>query len=101
MDWYSLTNQRIEQEIGQRIQKARLKKNMTQLELAQKSGLSRVAISRIERGLGANLSSLIEILRVLDLLQNVDTLIPSLQFSPLELLGQQKSIRRRASSVKK
>jgi transcriptional regulator with XRE-family HTH domain len=101
MDWYSMTNQKIEEEIGQRIQKVRLNRNMTQLELAKKSGLSRVAISRIEGGKGANLSSLIEILRVLDLLQNVDTLLPTLRFSPLELLKLQKSTRKRASSTKR
>ncbi len=98
MDWYSTTNKGIEEEIGRRIKKVRLNKNMTQLELATKSGLSRVAISRIEGGKGANLSSLIEILRVLDLLQNIDTLIPTLQFSPLELLKLKESSRKRASS---
>jgi len=95
-----MTNQRIERDIGQRIRMVRLKKNMTQMELAHKSGLSRVTISRIERGQGVTLSSLIEILRVLDLLQNLEMLIPPRQLSPLEILKYTETFRQRASSVK-
>ena len=101
MDWYAMTNDAIEKEVGQRMKMMRLKKNMTQNELAMKSGLSRVAISRIERGHGVTFSSLVKILRVLNLLQNLEKLTPPPQPSPLDLLRQSESFRKRASSTTK
>jgi transcriptional regulator with XRE-family HTH domain len=100
MDWYSMTNKRILIEIGSRIKHHRIKKNLTQLELANKSGLSRPAVSMIERGNGANLSSLIEILRMLDLLQNMEYLFPEDEISPIELIKLKGKERKRASSKK-
>lgn len=100
MDWYAMTNKRIGFEIGQRIKRTRIKRNITQLELANKTGLSRVAISKIERGYGANLSSLIEILRMLDILHNLEYLFPKDELSPLELIKIQGKKRKRASSKK-
>jgi len=101
MDWHPMTTKGIEIEIGLRIKNARLKKNMTQLALAKKTGLSRVSISKIERGNGVSLSSLIEILRMLDLLQNLEQLFPPSELSPLEILKIQRKKRKRASSSKK
>lgn len=100
MDWYSMTNNRIELEIGKRIKGHRLKRNITQLELANKTGLSRVSISKIERGKGSTLSSLIEILRMLDLLQNIERLIPEIEISPIELIRLKNEKRIRATSKK-
>jgi transcriptional regulator with XRE-family HTH domain len=100
MDWYSMTNNRIELEIGKRLKSHRLKKNITQLELANKTGLSRVSISKIERGKGSTLSSLIEILRMLDLLQNIEHLIPEIEISPIELIRLKNEKRIRATSKK-
>ncbi len=100
MDWYELTNKRIEIEVGLRIKQHRIKKNLTQLELATKAGLSRVAISKIERGNGVNLSSLIEILRNLDLLQNIAYVFPEEEISPIELVKLKGKMRKRVSSKK-
>ncbi len=100
MDWYEMTNKRILIEIGSRIKQHRIKINLTQLELANKTGLSRVAISKIERGNGANLSSLIQILRMLDLLQNMEYLFPEVEISPIELIKLKGKERKRASSKK-
>jgi putative transcriptional regulator len=101
MDWYSMTNNRIELEIGLKIKHNRLKRNLTQLELANKTGMSRVSISKIERGKGVTLTSLIEILRMLHLLQNLEFLFPEDEISPIELIKLKKGKRLRASSNKK
>lgn len=101
MDWYALTNNRIELEIGLRIKQHRIKRNLTQLELAVKAGMSRVAISNIERGKGVNLSSLIEILRALNLLDKLEFLFPEDEISPIELIKLKGKKRKRASSKKR
>ncbi|MCF6306545.1 MAG: helix-turn-helix domain-containing protein [Flavobacteriaceae bacterium] len=101
MDWYSMTNNRIELEIGLKIKHNRLKRNLTQLALANKTGISRVSISKIERGKGTTLASLIEILRMLHLLENLEFLFPEDEISPIELIKLKKGKRIRASSNKK
>lgn len=98
MSWRLSSNRRIEEEIGERIQRARLLKNLTQKGLAEKAGLSRGAISKIERGQGATLSSLIEIMRVLGILDSFEQIFPSTQLSPLEIVKLEGKKRKRASS---
>jgi len=100
MDWYALTTNALEAEIGNRLKQVRLRKNITQTALAQKTGLSRVSISKIERGNGATLSSLLAILRSLELLPQLETLFPPPELSPLELVKIQSKQRKRASNSK-
>ena len=101
MDWYSLTNNRIESIIGQRIKQLRLDYNITQKELATKTGMSRVSISKIERGKGANLSSLIQIMRGLRVLENIEYLIPEQEISPIEMIRLKNKSKKKRASTKK
>lgn len=101
MDWYAMTDRAIEQEIGTRIQRERLKQNITQARLARLTGLSRVTISAFETGKGSSLSTLIQILRALQKLETMENLLPSAELSPIERLRMQdKGIRQRARSKK-
>jgi transcriptional regulator with XRE-family HTH domain len=100
MDWYSLTNTRIETIIGERLKKQRLEYNITQNDLAKKTGISRVSISKIERGMGANLSSLIELMRGLRLLENIEQLIPEQEISPIELIKLKNKTKKKRASTK-
>ena len=102
MDWYASTNQQIEIQLGKRLQQLRLAYNLTQDELSTRTGLSRMSISKIERGKGAQLSSLIELLRALQILENLEQLIPKQEISPMELIKlKNKKKRQRASSKPK
>lgn len=101
MDWYSMTNTRIEIEVGERLKKLRLEYNITQNDLAQKTGLSRVSISKIERGMGVNLSSLIEIMRGLRVLENIAYLIPEQEISPIEMIRLKNKTKKKRASTKK
>lgn len=101
MDWYSLTNHRIEELLGERLKQQRLQYNLTQNELSVKTGISRVSISKIERGLGANLSSILEIMRALHILANIENLVPEQEISPIEIIKlKNKNKKKRASSKK-
>ena len=101
MDWYSMTNARIEIEVGERLKKLRLEYNITQDDLAKKTGLSRVSISKIERGKGVNLSSLIEIMRGLRVLENIAYLIPEQEISPIEMIRLKNKTKKKRASTKK
>ena len=101
MDWYSLTNHRIEEVLGERLKQQRLQYNITQNELSVKTGISRVSISKIERGLGVNLSSIIAIMRALHILDNIENLVPVQEISPIEMIKlKNKNKKKRASSKK-
>ena len=54
-----LSNPQIEQELGKRLKRKRLDLNLSQTEVATRSGLSRRTITAIENGEGSTLSTLI------------------------------------------
>lgn len=84
-------------ELGLRISRYRLNKNMTQSTLAIEAGVSRATIQRVERGGPVQSLKLIRILRVLDLIKNIESFVPELAVSPLQQLKMQGKTRQRAS----
>ena len=64
--------------LGERLKRRRLDQNMTQQTLADQAGLSRPTISDIGRGNPAALRTLIRILRVLGLLDELNAFLPEL-----------------------
>lgn len=63
-------------EIGNRIRDLRIQKNMTQEELAQKSGISFATLNRIENGDDTKFSTLVRVLIQLGQGENFEYLIP-------------------------
>ena len=84
-------------ELGERLARTRLERNITQQELATEAGVSKSTVERVEVGAGAKLSNLIRILRVLGLLDRLDTLVPEPLPSPIERLKLEGRRRRRAA----
>ena len=96
MNYYTMTDQAIASELGQRIRALRLRRNRTQQQLAAATAMSLNVIKSLEAGRG-KLSSLIAVLRDLDALQELDQCIPPPLVSPLQLARNQGKQRRRAS----
>lgn len=96
MDFYALSDKGIEEEIGDRIKSLRLRKNITQKEVADATTLSLNAIKSLESG-RAKLSTLIAVLRELGALDHLDSFIPELSISPLQLAKMKGKTRQRAS----
>lgn len=84
-------------ELGARLERTRLERDMSQLELAAEAGVERKSVQRMEGGQPVRLVSFIRVLRVLDLLDALDRLVPEPQPSPIELLKLHGRRRRRAS----
>ncbi len=95
----TLADETVLQEIGQRVARYRLNQDKTQAALAQEAGVSLRTLARLESGDSVQASSLIRILRALQLLENLDGLIPSPAPSPLQQLKMQGRQRQRASSA--
>ncbi len=91
----------IVKEICHSLKQMRLSQNLTQAELAEKAGLNRVTISRMEAGRAATLLTVVQVLRALDKLDILDVFSEESEISPLQLLKLQVKQRQRASSAKK
>ena len=97
MKFSFMNSQAVLKEIGVRIRRERLNQNITQVALARLAGVSRLVILDLERGKGCGLSSLIEILRALQKLDQLDTFLPDPGISPLQLAKLRGHERQRAS----
>lgn len=93
-----MSDKAILNELGLRISRYRLNKNMTQTALAVEAGVSTPTIQRAENGSSVQLLKLIRILRALSLIENVEAFVPELVASPLQQLKMKGKTRRRASS---
>lgn len=94
-----LTDKSVLEEVGRRLAKYRLDLSLTQGEVATQAGLGKRTVERIESGEPTQMDTLIRILRTLNLLDRLDTLIPEESTPrPMELLKSKGKRRQRASS---
>ena len=99
MNFSAMTDQAIAAEIGRRIEQIRLERNMTQQELADAVGLSRVSYRKLAAGEG-KFVNIIAVLRALDQLDRVENFVPDTVFSPMEQLKMQGKKRQRATGAR-
>jgi len=92
-----LADEAILGEIGGRIARRRLELQLTQADLAEQAGVAKRTVERIEAGASAQMSSLIRIFRVLEVLPGLELLLPESQPGPMELLKHKGKPRQRAS----
>lgn len=97
MNYYDMSDQALLQEIGRRVRRRRLNKNITQTSAANISGVSRNSVQSLESGKGVHLLALIRILRTLDSLDGLDAFLPDPGLSPLQVAKMMGRIRQRAS----
>jgi transcriptional regulator with XRE-family HTH domain len=95
-----LTDDTVLIELGERLGRQRLSRNLTQAQLAEAAGVSKRTIERTEAGESTQLANFVRILRALDLLDGFDTLVPPPLPSPLAQLKLHGKQRRRASGVR-
>jgi transcriptional regulator with XRE-family HTH domain len=85
-------------ELGRRLTRHRLERNLTQSELAAEAGVGQATVQRAERGESVQMTSMIKLLRTLGLLGGLDAAIPeSIDLPIAQLEREQRKRRRRAS----
>ena len=99
-NWTSMSDKALAEHIGAFIRHHRMEQNKTQQMLATEAGIGRSTLSLLERGETVTLATLIQVLRVLDQLQLMDTFTIQQSISPLTLAKLEKAKRKRASGKK-
>jgi transcriptional regulator with XRE-family HTH domain len=85
-------------ELGHRLMRHRLERNWTQAQLAVEAGIGQATVQRAERGESVQMTSMIKLLRTLELLGGLDSAIPASISLPIaQLEREQHKVRRRAS----
>ena len=101
MDKYGMSDKAILAEIGTRLKRKRLRKNLSQQELAERAGLSRNTISGMEGGGSTTLHNFIRTLRALDALDELEHFLPEPGISPVQMVRMKGKARMRASGKRR
>jgi transcriptional regulator with XRE-family HTH domain len=96
-----MTDEAVLSELGARLERARLERDLSQRELAAEAGVERKAIQRMEAGEPVRIISFVRALRALGLLDALDGLVPEPGSSPIELLKLHGKRRLRASGTRR
>ncbi|GGW87374.1 helix-turn-helix transcriptional regulator [Alteromonas halophila] len=86
----------ITQELGSRLKRARLNKNLTQQEVADKVGVARRTLVAAEQG-NARLDTFVGIMQILGVADQLNLFLPEQDISPLQLAKLKGKQRQRAS----
>lgn len=91
-----MTNAAVLNELGRRLERHRLERNWTQARMAVEAGVGQATVQRAERGQSVQMTSMIKLLRALDLLAGLDAVIPESIVLPIaQLEREQRKTRRR------
>jgi transcriptional regulator with XRE-family HTH domain len=77
-------------DLGERLRRLRLSRNMDQRATADKAGISEKALRNLETGRGSTVETLLRTLKALDHLQGMEMLAPEVTVDPLALLHSPK-----------
>ena len=99
-NWYSMSDAVVVKTLCQSIKQLRLNKNISQEELAKRSGVSRITISRMESSKAINLLTYVQLLRALENLELLNNLVIEPEISPILLMEQMSNYRKKATPRK-
>jgi transcriptional regulator with XRE-family HTH domain len=77
-------------DLGHRIRKLRLARNLDQRTTAERAGISLRALGKLENGRGSTLETLLRTLRALDYVKGIEALAPEPTINPLTMLSTPK-----------
>jgi transcriptional regulator with XRE-family HTH domain len=87
-------------ELGEQLRNERVRQRMEQAALAAHAGVARTAVSRLERGMGGQLHTLLAVLRALGKADWLKSLSPPVGIDPMQLLRSQRRSPRRVRARK-
>lgn len=97
-DYDQMTDEGVLEQLGQRLSRYRLDRNLTQAEVATEAGVHKNTIFRLEAGGSTQTKNLVRVLRALGLLDRLDDMVPEPATSPLKQLEAADRQRKRAET---
>lgn len=96
------TESEISQELGRRIAQQRIQKNITQVDLAKRSGIGVATLQRLEKGEGSSLGVFIRVLTALGFVNDLSDILvkKNISIQEFEAMNNPKP-RQRASKPRK
>ena len=88
------TSDELQARLGEQIRRLRLSRDLDQLTLAERAGVSEKALRNLEAGRGSNVATLLQVIQALDALDWLQALAPAASVSPMALLRQRPEPRR-------
>jgi len=85
------------EELGSSLAQRRLALGLTQEACATKAGVAKRTLENLENGRSITLENFIRLLRALGMLEDLATLLPGQQQSPMMVLRERGHVRKRAS----
>ena len=76
----------IEQTLGENLKRLRLQRGFSQQLLSNKAGISLNALKHLENGEGANIKTLIRVIRALGREDWIDSVAPAISINPLHMV---------------
>jgi transcriptional regulator with XRE-family HTH domain len=95
------TSRQVEIEIGERLARLRLSRNVTQATLAEQAGVGVRTLRRLEAGEPSSLDTFLRIIAALDLEDAILSSLPERQIRPIERVSGKGHERQRARPAKK
>lgn len=86
----------LQKEVGSRLARIRLSRNITQATLAEDAGIALRTLGRMEQGQSSNLDSFLRVVASLGFARDFLDAFPSHEFSPIERMDTRKKTRKRA-----
>lgn len=101
VDFRFLSPEELTGEVGRRIKAHRLRLNLEQCTVAERSGVALRTLRSLEQGSGSTVDTLVRVLKALDIIQSLESFLPEPTVSPIALFemprGRQRASRRKAS----
>ena len=95
--FYSYSDKELIRKWGEKLKALRLEADISQTDLAEKTGMSRSSIAEIEKGRNFSISSLISIARALNILDKLNYFFKEEEYnlSPMEIYEIEKNKKKR------
>jgi transcriptional regulator with XRE-family HTH domain len=104
INWKAFSDAGVVERLGAELKRMRLERNLTQAEVAERAGLDRTTIVKLEAGRAATLLTVVQVLRAIGRLDLLNTFHEEPKLTPYMLVEQQekylKNQRKRASRKK-
>jgi transcriptional regulator with XRE-family HTH domain len=94
----TFTDEAVLAELGKRLARLRIELSWTQARLADRAGVGKRTVERLENGESVQLVNLVRVFRALGLVERLDAFLPEVAVRPMERLGRREEPRKRASS---